>query len=88
MARPKLTKELFHESLKPPNNCKVKALLDSMDEESRAILEEALAVDKKEYPASNIIDLLKAGGWNEADLPGTDAISCHRQGRRPCRCRS
>lgn len=85
--KPKLTIEAFHESLKPPNNCRVAAFLAEMDADSRAVLEEAIALSKAEYPASQIITLLESAGYEPAGIPGVDAFSCHRTGRRPCRCR-
>jgi len=84
---PRLTKEAFHESLKPPNLCRVRELLDSMDDDSREVLEEALALTKAEYPAAQVVQLLIGAGYDENKVPGIDAINDHRNGRRPCRCR-
>lgn len=84
---PRLTKEAFHESLKAPNTCRVRELLDSMDPESREILEEALSLSKSDYPAAQVVQLLINAGYDEMKVPGIDAINDHRNGRRPCRCR-
>lgn len=85
--KPKLTRDALHESLKPPNNCRVKSFMDSLDPESREVLIEALSYDKRDYPASAIRKLLADCGFPEDDIPGDSAIQDHRNGRRPCRCR-
>ena len=85
--KPKLTKEALVASLTPPNNCRVKAFRDTMDEESRAVLDEALGYTKTDYPASQLIDLLTSAGFDPEIIPGNDAINDHRAGRRPCRCK-
>lgn len=87
MAQPKLTREALQQALKPPNNCRVKVLLDGMDEESRTVFEEALAYDKKDLSAAKIREILISAGFKEDQIPGVDAINDHRVGRRPCRCR-
>lgn len=84
----KLTIAALHESLKPPNNCRVAAFMDELNSDERAVLEEALAIDPKEYKAGQVVDLLKSAGFTDHPLlPGVDAITNHRAGRRPCRCK-
>lgn len=85
--RPKLTKESLHQAVQPPNNCRVKAFRDSLDDESREVLDEALGYRKDDLPASALSDWLLAAGFDPEAVPGADAINDHRAGRRPCRCR-
>jgi hypothetical protein len=85
--KPKLTREALHESLQPPNNCRVKAFRDTLDADSRAVLDEALGFNKADYPSSQLIELLTNAGFDPTIIPGNDAINDHRAGRRPCRCR-
>lgn len=86
--KPRLTREALHESLQPPNNCKVKVFMEKLDPESREVLEEALGYSKQDFPASAIREfLVREGGFAEADVPGQDSINNHRAGRRPCRCK-
>jgi hypothetical protein len=85
--KPRLTKELFHESLVPPNNCRVKAFMETLDPDSLAVLEEAMRMPKAEFPSSSIVTLLLIAGFEADSVPGNDAFSCHRQGRRPCKCK-
>ena len=85
--KPKLTRELLHESLKPPNNCKVRSFMDQLDPESREVFTEALAYDSRDYPASAVRRFLVDCGFAEEDIPGDSAIQDHRNGRRPCRCK-
>lgn len=84
---PVVTREALYASLQPPNACRVKAFLEQLDADSRAVVEEALGYDSKDYPASALRNLLLASGFREADIPGNSAIQDHRQGRRPCRCK-
>lgn len=86
-AKPKLTREALHEALKPPNNCAVKRFRDSLGDEEREVLDEALAHDKQDLPAGTLRDLLVKVGHSEDLVPGQDAINDHRAGRRPCRCK-
>jgi hypothetical protein len=83
----KLTREALHESLKPPNNCRVKAFRDTLDTESRDVLDEALGYSPKDYPSSAIRKFLLDCGFEEDVVPGDGAIQDHRRGARPCRCR-
>lgn len=87
IVRPKLTKEALTASLQPPNNCRVKVFRDAIDEESQAVLDEALGYSKTDYPASQLIELLTTEGFDPELIPGNDAINDHRAGRRPCRCK-
>jgi hypothetical protein len=84
---PKLTRESLHQALQPPNNCKVRAFLDGLDDESRQVVDEALAYDKADFASGALRDWLVRSGFREPDVPGSDAINDHRAGRRPCRCR-
>lgn len=86
--KPKLTMDGLKEAMKPPNNCKVRDFLEALDEDSRGVLESALTIDKREFPASAIQDFLVSSGFPVDDVPGVDAIQSHRVGRKPCRCRS
>lgn len=86
-AKPKLTQEALHESLKPPNNCKVKQFRDTLDAQSTAVFDEAIGYNAKDYPASSLVDLLIKSGYDAEQVPGSDAIADHRAGRRPCRCK-
>lgn len=86
--KPKLTIEAFHESLKPPNNCRARAFMDELDMESQAVLTEALKMPAREYPANAIITLLTNAGFESEEIPGIDAWKAHRSGTKPCRCRS
>ena len=85
--RPKLTKDALHASTNPPNNCKVKAFRDQLDEESKAVLDEALGYKAVDYPARKLRDFLLSAGYPEDAVPGVEAITEHRAGRRPCRCK-
>lgn len=85
--KPKLTYEALHEALQPPNTCRVAAFRETLDEESQAVFDEALGYRQKDFPASKLHALLLKIGFSEKDAPGTDAISAHRAGRRPCRCK-
>lgn len=88
MPKPKLTREALHQAMLPPNNCQVKKLLNSLDdEEQRNVLEEALSYDRKDLSAGRLRQLLLDAGYDEKIVPGTDAINCHRSGTRPCRCK-
>ena len=85
--KPKLTREALHASLQPPNNCRVKAFAETLSAEEQEVLKEALAYDRKDFPASAVRNLLLDCGYPEDEVPGTDAINDHRRGARPCRCR-
>ncbi len=85
--KPKLTREALHESLKPPNNCRVKAFRDTLSDEEQEVLDEALGYDSRDYPASAVRKFLIDCGFGEEAVPGDGAIQDHRNGRRPCRCR-
>lgn len=85
--RPKLTLDGLKAAMEPPNNCKVKAFLDTLDAESREVLEAGLKLTKEEFPASAVIDFLLASGFDADAVPSTGAIQDHRRGARPCRCR-
>ena len=84
---PRLTQESLHRALQPPNTCKVRAFLDGLDDDSRAVVEEALGYDKQDFPAGSLRSWLISEGFREQDVPGSDAINDHRAGRRPCRCK-
>ena len=84
---PRLTRQALHEALKPPNNCHVKRFAEGLDPASRKVLEEALAYDRRDMPASRVRDWLLSVGFVDADVPGIDAINAHRGGQRPCRCK-
>lgn len=85
--KPKLTREGLAAAMQPPNNCQVKVFLDTLDGESRTVLESALTLDHRELPASAVRDWLTTSGFADEDVPGVDAINNHRNGRRPCRCK-
>lgn len=85
--RPKLTRSALHQALRPPNNCRVKVFADSLDPQSRGVLEEALAYDRRDLSASRLRQIMLDAGFAEADVPGVDAINAHRAGARPCRCK-
>ena len=89
MTKPKakLTRESLHKALEPPNNCRVKAFLETIPDEDREIVEEALKYDKQDFPASAVRDWLVKAGFPEEQVPGADPINDHRAGRRPCRCK-
>lgn len=84
---PTLSRESLHAALLPPNNCRVRLFLESLDDGSREIVEEALAYDKQDFPAAALREWLIREGFRESDVPGASAINDHRNGRRPCRCR-
>lgn len=85
--KPTLTREALHQALQPPNNCTVKKFRDSLNDESRAVLDEALGYDSRDLPAGKVREFLIGSGFSEEVVPGDDAIKDHRSGRRPCRCR-
>lgn len=85
--KPKLTVESLHLAVQPPNNCRVKAFRDTLDDDSRAVLDEALGYRKDDLPASTLCDWLVSAGFDPESVPGADAVNDHRAGRRPCRCR-
>lgn len=85
--KPKLSREALHQALLPPNNCAVKRFRETLDEESLAVLDEALGYDKQDFPAVKLREFLVDAGFPEDTVPGTDPINDHRAGRRPCRCR-
>jgi hypothetical protein len=84
---PKVTRESLHEALEPPNTCKVKVLLESLDDESRAVVEEALGYHTNDFTAKQLREWLLGLGFADQDTPGSDAILAHRAGRKPCRCK-
>ena len=85
---PLLTREALHQAMLPPNNCAVKRFLDQIDEpEQREIVEEALGYDRQDLSASALRNVLINAGYDEREVPGTDAINNHRSGTRPCRCK-
>lgn len=86
-AKPKLTLDGLKAAMEPPNNCKVKVFLDSLDAESRDVLEAGLKLTKDEFPASAVVDFLLSSGFDAETIPTTGAIQDHRRGARPCRCR-
>lgn len=86
-AKPRLTQAALHASLTPPNNCRVKAFRDTLDEDSCAVLDEAISYDKRDYPAGALRDFLIEAGFDPEVVPGADPINDHRAGRRPCRCK-
>lgn len=87
MPKPKLTREGLERAMQPPNLCRVKAFRDTLDAESQALLDEALAYDKRDLSAGGVRQYLLDAGYPEEDVPGVDALTDHRSGRRPCRCR-
>lgn len=84
---PTITRESLHAALVPPNTCKVKALLDTLDAESREVVEEGLGYKATDFSASALREWLIRLGFKEDAIPGTGAITDHRNDRRPCRCR-
>jgi hypothetical protein len=82
-----LTREAVLMAMRPPNNCRVKRLLDQMDDEQRQVSEEALGYDGKDLPSGTLRQLWIDAGYDENVVPGVDAITDHRRGRRPCRCK-
>lgn len=85
--KPKLTMEGLKTAMEPPNLCRVRAFLDTLDGDSREVLETALALDKREFPASAVRQFIIDAGYDPDTVPGIDPIQDHRVGRRPCRCR-
>lgn len=85
--KPKLTMDGLKVAMVPPNLCKVRAFLDTLDDESREVLETALNMDKREFPASQVRQFIIDAGFDPDLAPGVDPIQDHRVGRRPCRCR-
>lgn len=85
--RPKLTKESLHQAVQPPNNCRVKAFRDTLDDASRDVLDEALGYKKEDLSARALSEWLLEQGFDPEVVPGADAINSHRSGARPCRCR-
>lgn len=83
----RLTRAALHQALEPPNTCKVKALLDALDDESREVVEEALGYPRQDLPARRLAEFLADNGVPKDLIPGVDAINNHRTGTRPCRCR-
>lgn len=83
---PTVTRESLHAALVPPNNCKVKAFLDTLDDESHEVVTEALSYSPQDLSATALREWLIGLGFKEIDVPGTGAITDHRNGRRPCRC--
>jgi hypothetical protein len=74
--------------VEPANNCPVKQFLDGLDAEDREVLEEAIALDSRRFPAPKILTFLKECGYGAADIPFTaDQVKAHRAKRSPCRCR-
>jgi hypothetical protein len=86
MKAPKLTQADLHESMKPPNHCRVKAFMETLDPDSLAVFEEALGMSVREYSANSIHELLIKAGFAPDAVPGVGAIKDHRGNRRPCRC--
>ena len=84
--KPRLTMDGLKVALEPPNLCRVKSFMDSLDADSRQVFETALAMDKREFPASAVRKFLLDAGYDEADVPGEGPIQDHRSRRRPCRC--
>ncbi len=85
--KPKLTMEGLRAAMGPPNNCKIKAFRDLLDEDSRLVFDEAIKLPGKDFPGSALRAWLVNAGIDEAEVPGDGSISDHRAGRRPCRCR-
>lgn len=85
--KPKLTLEGLKAAMTPPNNCRVKAFRDALDADSQEVLDTALGLDKREFPASAVVRFLSSAGFADEDIPGESAIQDHRNGRRPCHCR-
>lgn len=85
--KPRLSREALHQSLLPPNNCRVKAFRETLDKESLEVFDEALGYDKTDLSAQTLFTFLVAQGYSEEIVPGSDAINSHRAGRKPCRCR-
>lgn len=85
--KPRLTVEALQKALEPVNNCRVKAFLESIDAESRVVLEKALAMSKTDLPAPAVLSFIEAAGYESEIVPGIDAIANHRSGRGSCRCR-
>lgn len=84
--KPRLTMDGLKVAMEPPNLCRVRAFLDSLDEESRQVLDTALSMDKREFPASAVRKFLLDAGFSEDEVPGDQPIQDHRSRRRPCRC--
>lgn len=82
----KLTAESIHRYATPVNRCSVKQLLDSLDEESRAVLEYALAQPAKVLSSPTIRKWLIEEGADPAEAPSATRISDHRSGRGACKC--
>lgn len=85
--RPTLTREHVHAAMLPPNNCRVKAFRDTLDEETQDAFDYALVQDKRDLTAAGVRDMLIKAGFREAEVPGVDAINSHRRGEKPCRCK-
>ena len=86
-AKPKLSRESLHQAMQPYNGCAVKKFIESLDAESREVLEEALSYKREDLSAPKLREWLLDSGFAESLVPGQDAILSHRAGRRPCRCR-
>jgi hypothetical protein len=82
-----LTKDGLNRAMLPPNNCKVKKLLDSLEPESKQVLVDALNYDRRDFSAAQMREWLLGAGIPEEMVPGVDAIVNHRSGRMPCRCK-
>ena len=85
-AKPKLTLEGLKTAMLPPNPCKVKTFLETMDPESRDVLEAATAIEPREFSARRVSEFLEENGYSKDDVPPEQAIVDHRAKRRPCRC--
>ena len=89
--KPRLTPEDLEARLErlaiPQNNCPVRKFCDDIDDdESRAVIEKAISLDKKTLPAPDLVKMLEDAGYS--DVPRVEVFNDHRAGRRPCRCRA
>ena len=86
-SKPRLTREALREALLPPNPCRVLAFRETLDPESQEVLDEAIGYQQRDFPASRLRALLIGLGFSDSEVPGVEAISAHRNGRKPCRCK-
>lgn len=84
---PSISLDDIHEGMVPPNNCKVAAFLELLDEGSREAVKQALKYEREELPAPTLRKILVDQGFDADLVPGVDAINHHRNGSGSCRCK-
>lgn len=85
---PTLTRDQLEQALNGTthNTCAIARVHALLDEEGRAVLDEALAIDHKRLPATHVREMLIEGGVAEKDIPNVRQIQNHRGRRESCKC--